>query len=191
MNDRQWTLWIVHSGASHSIATSEYGQRRRDCDRACELLGIRSLRELTLERFGEVLDQKILDPRIEKRVRHVVTEIQRANEAATALRQFDWELLGDLMKQSHASMRDDYEITCEEVDWLVEQIQQLQGTLGVRMTGGGFGGCVIAVMRTEAMEKSQQIMKEVFYNKYNKSMQNWVTRPVDGAQGRKVSLLQF
>lgn len=188
MNDPQWTLWIVHSGASHSIATSEYGRRRRDCDRACELLGIRSLRELTSERFGEVLDQKILDPRILKRVRHVVTEIQRAEEAAVALRQSDWQRLGDLMKQSHASMRDDYEITCEEVDWLVDQIERLCGTLGVRMTGGGFGGCVIAVMRTDAMEKARQIMEEAFYNKYSKSMQNWITRPVDGAQGMKVSL---
>jgi galactokinase len=178
MNDPQWTLWIVHSGASHSIATSEYGQRRRDCDRACELLGISSLREMTLERLGEVLDQKILDPRIEKRVRHVVSEIQRANEASTALRQSDWLHLGDLMKQSHASMRDDYEITCEEVDWLVEQIEQLQGTLGV-----------IAVMRTEAMEKSRQILEEAFYNKYGKSMQNWVTRPVDGSQGMNLSFL--
>ncbi len=184
MVDPEWELWIVHSGASHSIATSEYGKRRADCEAACEILGISSLREITPKKLSEALQNPGLNERVARRVKHVVTEIERADAAGEALRHSQWKTLGSLMRASHQSMRDDYEITCEEVDWMVEQIEKLPGTLGVRMTGGGFGGCVIVVMQADHLEMARGQLAEWFESRYSKALQSWTTRPVEGAQSR-------
>lgn len=184
MVDPQWELWIVHSGASHSIATSEYGKRRADCEAACEILGIQSLREIEPHKLSETLRNPGISERVSRRVKHVVTEIERANAASEALRHSEWETLGTLMHASHQSMRDDYEITCDEVDRMVEQIETLPGALGVRMTGGGFGGCVIAVMQADLLEAARVKLAEWFESRYSKPLQSWTTRPVEGAWGR-------
>jgi galactokinase len=108
---------------------------------------VRALRDVSLSQFEEH-GEKLADP-IRKRCRHVVTENARVQAAAEALRAGDLGAMGDLMRASHASMRDDYEISTREVDTMVESAMHANGTIGARMTGGGFGGCTVNLVRVD------------------------------------------
>jgi galactokinase len=132
-----WTLVTLDSGATHSIAASGYNERRRECTRACELLGIGSLREA-----GEI--DELPEP-LRARARHVLTENARVDAMVTALRAGDLEAAGRLLDAGHASLRDDYAASVPEVERTVEQLKQA-GAAGARMVGGGFGGAVLALL---------------------------------------------
>jgi galactokinase len=135
---------VVNSGVSHSHAHGGYNQRRSECEQACEILGIKLLRELS------VLDLSQLDrlPDIPKRrARHVLTENQRVLDAVDCLTGGDMEALGQLFRLSHASMRDDYEVSVPEVDRLVEIANAESNVFGARLTGGGFGGSIVIAAR--------------------------------------------
>ena len=141
-------MLVIHSGVSHALAEGAYAQRRRECERACELLGVNALREVNtdaLDRLGE-------HPVLYRRARHVVTENARVIQAATAMERSDWERLGALMIESHRSLRDDYEVSCPELDALVDFALAERGVCGARLTGGGFGGCVIALVEEARLE---------------------------------------
>ncbi|QCB52076.1 galactokinase [Rhodococcus sp. PAMC28707] len=136
------SLLVINSNAAHHHSTGEYASRRESCTRAAAVLGVESLRDVQ-GREG-VLD-RIDDPTDRCRVRHVLSENQRVLDCAEALTTGDFRRVGELMTQSHASMRDDFEITTLNIDLIVESAVR-HGALGARMTGGGFGGCVIAVV---------------------------------------------
>jgi galactokinase len=139
-------LVVVNSGVSHSNAHGGYNQRRHECEEACRLLGIRELRELSME------DQPRLEPLPEvlmRRARHVITENQRVLDAVEALKQGQAEELGALFKASHASMRDDYEVSLPEVDRLVALANAHPNVFGARLTGGGFGGSIVIAARKD------------------------------------------
>ncbi len=141
-------LLVIHSGVSHALAEGAYAQRRSDCERACELLGVNALRDVnadSLDRLGE-------HPLLCRRARHVVTENARVIQAATAMEASDWVHLGALMTESHRSLRDDYEVSCPELDTLVDFALAERGVYGARLTGGGFGGCVIALVDEASFE---------------------------------------
>lgn len=111
----------------------------------CEIFGVKALRDVSFDTFKQ--RQAELDDVVAKRARHVITENDRTVEAAQALRNNDMARLAVLMEQSHVSMRDDFDITCPEVDAIVEIVKAVIGTQGgVRMTGGGFGGCVVSLI---------------------------------------------
>lgn len=138
------SIIIAHSGARHAHAGGEYNERRRQCEAAARHYGVAALRDLTVE----ILEagKQGLDEVSYRRARHVVTENARTETAALALKQSDLAHLGELMMQSHASMRDDFEITVPAVDQLAAiMAAPLVGEGGARMTGGGFGGCVVAI----------------------------------------------
>ena len=138
-------LVVIDSGVPHSHATGEYRARRADCERACALLGISSLRDLavaSLARVAPLLPELLL-----RRVRHVVTENARVLAAVAALRSGDVAALGPLFAASHTSMRDDYEVSAPPVDALVDLASAEPDVLGARLTGGGFGGSVVIVAR--------------------------------------------
>jgi galactokinase len=147
-------LVICNSMVKHQIAAGEYNQRRAQCEEAVHALstvipGLSALRDLSLidlERF-----RHLLSPTVYRRCRHVITENQRVGEAAAALEQYDLARLGELMAASHRSLRDDYEVSCPELDLLVETAAQTAGVHGARMTGGGFGGCTVNVVSSEAV----------------------------------------
>ncbi|HHF2897439.1 TPA: galactokinase, partial [Vibrio alginolyticus] len=123
---------------------SEYNTRRKQCEEAARTFGVAALRDVTIEQFDEKVSE--LDYMVAKRARHVITENDRTIKAAQALRAHDIKRMGELMAESHASMRDDFEITVKEIDTLVEIVKDTIGDQGgVRMTGGGFGGCVVAL----------------------------------------------
>ena len=129
-------LAVLDSGSSRSLAESGYNERRDECERAAELLGVESLRDAT--------DWAGLPDPLDRRVRHVVTENERVDAAVRALEQEDFGALGELLDGSHRSLRDDYEVTVPEVERTVEACREA-GALGARIMGGGFGGSVLAL----------------------------------------------
>ncbi|WP_434138690.1 galactokinase [Photobacterium leiognathi] len=136
---------IINSNKKRGLVDSEYNTRRQQCEEAARIFGVKALRDVTIEQFNAKAHE--LDELVAKRARHVITENNRTVEAATALRNHDMKRMAELMAQSHASMRDDFEITVFEVDTLVEIVKDVIGEQGgVRMTGGGFGGCIVALV---------------------------------------------
>jgi len=136
-------LLLLDTGVRHALATSAYGERRRDCERATSRLGLRSLRDLspgTLEASVSALG----DPTLCRRVRHVVSENARVLDTVQLLEQGHLQGIGDLLTRSHRSLRDDYEVSCPELDLAVDAALGA-GALGARMTGGGFGGFAIVL----------------------------------------------
>jgi len=142
------SLLVIHSGVSHALAEGAYAQRRSDCECACELLEVNALRDVNADALDRLGEHSVLY----RRVRHVVTENARVTQAATAMEAADWEHLGALMTESHRSLRDDYEVSCPELDALVDFALAERGVYGARLTGGGFGGCVIALVDEASFE---------------------------------------
>ena len=148
-------LGVCNTGVKHQHAAGEYNVRRAQCEEGVRRLssvlpGIQSLRDVT--RFELQQHKSLLPEVIYRRCRHVVTENERVQHAAEALLNGDLRALGALMADSHRSMRDDYEISCSELDTMVEIASAQQGVIGSRMTGGGFGGCTINLIHADAAE---------------------------------------
>lgn len=145
---------VCNTNVKHDLASSAYNERRAECERGVEHLRhklphIRSLRDVTLDDFRKC-EGELPEP-VRRRCRHVVTENDRTLKAAEALRAGDPEMLGSLMKASHESLRDDYEVSSPELDAMVEIAWRHKAVIGARMTGGGFGGCTINVVRPDAV----------------------------------------
>ena len=152
---------IINSNFKRTLVGSEYNTRREQCETGARFFTQKALRDVKLEQFNAVANE--LDPVVAKRVRHVLTENARTVEAADALARGDLKRMGVLMAESHASMRDDFEITVPQIDTLVEIVKAVIGDEGgVRMTGGGFGGCIVALM-PEALVPA---VKEAVANQY-------------------------
>jgi len=132
---------ICNTGVKRELTGSEYNERRADCEEAARLLGAPLLRDVSLEQFEREAER--LPERIRKRARHVITEDERTLKAVEALRKGDLHEVGGLMNESHESLRRDYEVTCRELDIMVEIARSIDGTYGARMTGAGFGGCTV------------------------------------------------
>lgn len=163
---------IINSNFKRTLVGSEYNTRREQCETGARFFQQPALRDVSLEQFNTVADE--LDPLVAKRVRHVLTENQRTVEAADALERGDLQRMGELMAASHASMRDDFEITVPQIDTLVEIVKETIGDKGgVRMTGGGFGGCIVALVPEDLVSQVQEAVaaqyeaktgiKETFY----------------------------
>jgi galactokinase len=149
------TMVVCNTNVKHDLASSAYNERRAECERGVEhfrqkLPHIRSLRDVTLDQFRKY-EGDLPDP-VRRRCRHVITENDRTLKAAEALRAGDRETLGSLMKASHESLRDDYEVSSRELDAMVGIALRHEAVIGARMTGGGFGGCTINVVRPDAVE---------------------------------------
>lgn len=159
---------ICDTNVKHNLASSEYNVRRMECERAVEILkefipGIRALRDVSagdLEKYADKLPEPV-----NRRARHVVTENERTLQAAEALRQNDLSTFGLLMWQSHASLKNDYEVSCRELDILVEIAGETQGVLGARMTGGGFGGSTVSLVEREFLPEFEEAIR----NRYKKA----------------------
>ncbi len=139
------TLLVVDTTVSHALVDGGYAARRADCERAAETLGVSSLRHASLDAVADLPDD-----RLRRRARHVVTEIARVDAAVAAVEAHDWAEVGRLFFASHASLRDDYEVSCPELDTVVAAAEDA-GALGARMTGGGFGGSAVALVPSDAL----------------------------------------
>ncbi|MFC5281733.1 galactokinase [Arcanobacterium canis] len=147
-------ILVMDTRAKHSLSDGQYGNRRAECDQARDMLGYDSLREATdadLEKLPQLLA---------RRVRHVISENARVVAGACALQARDWQALGREFAASHASLRDDFEVSCEELDCVVESAMAA-GAFGARMTGGGFGGSAIALVKLNDIEKITEEVRRV------------------------------
>ncbi|WP_019274117.1 galactokinase [Vibrio coralliilyticus] len=155
-------VMIINSNKQRGLVGSEYNTRREQCETAAQRFGVKALRDVTIEQFNAQSD--MLDDVVAKRARHVITENDRTLEAADALRANNLKRMGELMAQSHASMRDDFEITVFEVDTLVEIVKSVIGEQGgVRMTGGGFGGCIVALVPPALVDKVTEAVENQYH----------------------------
>jgi len=156
-------LMVCNTMVRHEHASSGYNTRRRECEEglrtlAAVLPGIHALRDVSRDELDKHRDR--LNPVIYKRVRHVVTENDRVKKAANALKVGDLAAFGQLMADSHHSLRDDYQVTTPELDLMVELASGLEGVYGARMTGGGFGGCTINLVDGAHAERVQQRLEQ-------------------------------
>jgi galactokinase len=154
--DAGLAVLVVDTRVSHALVDGGYASRRTDCETACRELGVSSLREATLDRV-----ESLADSRIRRRARHVVTEIKRVADAVAAIERADWRAVGGLFVASHASMRDDFEISCPELDAAVEAALEA-GAVGARMTGGGFGGSAVALVPEDALDTVMSTVDSAF-----------------------------
>ena len=146
---------IINSKVKHSLVDSAYNDRRNECETALkelqEVVDIKTLGNLTEEEF-EAHKDAIKSEIRQKRAKHAVYENQRAIKAVAALKENDVETFGKLMNASHISLRDDYEVSCEEIDILVDLAWATDGVVGSRITGGGFGGCTVSIVKNDAVD---------------------------------------
>lgn len=171
---------IINSNKKRGLVDSEYNTRRKQCEEAAEIFGVKALRDVTIDQFNA--RQSELDPVVAKRARHVITENDRTVEAAKALKAGDMKRMGELMAQSHASMRDDFEITVKEVDTLVDMVKEVIGNQGgVRMTGGGFGGCIVALVPPALVDSVIATVEEKYLPATGLKESIYVCQAKDGA----------
>jgi len=160
----------VNSMVKHSLGQSAYRTRVAECAEACRAAGVTSLRDATLDQVRD-----------NKRARHVVTENQRVQDFVEAARGGDAARMGGLFVESHRSMRDDYEISCEEIDFLVDTAVGLPGCFGARMTGGGFGGCTVNLVAPEAAPAFTEAIRRSYREAMGRDPQIFVCVPAPGA----------
>jgi galactokinase len=170
---------IVHSQVKRGLVDSAYNERRQQCEAAARHYGVAALRDVNLAQLEA--GAAGLDPLVLRRARHIVTENQRTLDAAQALAAGDLQHLGVLMAQSHASMRDDFQITVPAVDRLVEIVQAaLAGEGGARMTGGGFGGCVVALMPGTRVDAVRAAIEGQYRSPAGEVARMWLCQACDG-----------
>uniref|UniRef100_F7AXE0 Galactokinase n=2 Tax=Ornithorhynchus anatinus TaxID=9258 RepID=F7AXE0_ORNAN len=158
MSDPSLAVLVTNSNVRHALGSSEYPVRRRQCEEAARALGKESLRDLSPEQLEA--GKGLLSEVEFRRARHVVGEIGRTARAATALGAGDYATFGRLMVESHNSLRDDYEVSCPELDRLVALALAVPGVYGSRMTGGGFGGCTVTLLAADAAPRAMQHIQE-------------------------------
>ena len=153
LQDPSVALLIINTNVKHELSGGEYAERRAQCEEAVRNLGVKSLRDVTVDQL-EKGKSKMRDL-VYRRARHVIGEISRTVRAAGSVRQSDWPAVGRLMYASHVALRDDYEVSCPELDAVVkiaEAIGEQGGVYGCRMTGGGFGGCCVALVKASSAD---------------------------------------
>jgi galactokinase len=175
------SLLVVDSHAPHAHVDGEYAERRRSCEEAARILGVRALRDVTLDGLDDAL-ARLGDDLLRKRVRHIVTEDARVLEVVDALRSgADPRDIGPALTASHVSMRDDFEITVAEVDTAVAAALDA-GAHGARMTGGGFGGCVLALVEAGAVDTTVRAVEGAYAKAGFRPPSAFVATASDGAR---------
>ncbi|MDK2973301.1 MAG: galactokinase [Candidatus Sumerlaeota bacterium] len=184
-------ILIANSMVRRGLVESEYNSRRAECHKTLEIIRRDgqfhpdALRDLDVSTLPEL--QKKLDPPSFRRIRHVITENQRVLDFAEALRRNDWQSAGRSMIESHESLRDDYEVSCAELDSLVRIACQTDGVFGARMTGAGFGGCVVCLFDPSRRENVENTIRQEYEKTTGRVADIYITRPVSGAWTRELS----
>lgn len=155
-------LVVINSGLVHQHTSGDYNQRRAECEQVCRRLSISSLREL---RVNDLDKLDVLSDVLKRRARHVITENERVHQAVAALRSNDLKLLGKLFYESHLSMKDDYQVSLPEIDLLVQLCKSHPATYGARLTGGGFGGSIVAITEKGEGSRMAHAVLEAYQNK--------------------------
>ena len=183
MTDPAVTVLIINTNVRHKLAESEYAKRRSQCEAAARVLKVAALRDATPEALEAARRQ--MEPVVFRRARHVISENQRTLQAAQAIQSSDWDAVGRLMYDSHRSLREDYEVSCPELDTVVDIAQGIGaagGVIGCRMTGGGFGGCAVSLVRTDAVQRTTRALDMAYEKKTGRQANIFSSRPAAGAR---------
>lgn len=182
LDDPNVAVLVINSNIKHELTGTEYADRRSQCFESARLLGVETLRDVTSAEL--VAKRAVLSPLLYRRAHHVVGEIERTVQAAQSLQAGDWQRVGELMYASHSSLRDDFEVSCEELDILVELAEAVGpqgGVFGARMTGGGFGGCIVALVRAGREREIAARVGEGYRSRTGVEATPFVTKPARGA----------
>lgn len=185
----EYLVVICNSNVEHKLVDSAYNERRAQCEEGVRLLqmkleGITALRDVSYEQLEKYIS--LLPPIVYQRCKHVITENERVEKAVKALRQSDIKKFGNLLNASHASLRDDYEVSCEEVDHLVDIAQHIEGTAGSRITGGGFGGCTVSLVKESTLERFQDIILKEYATRTGITAEIYISKAEDGVRVEKI-----
>ena len=174
---------VTNSKVKHSLVNSAYNQRRSECEMALaelqsvvEIKGLGDLNEEEFERYKTAIRDEV---RV-RRAKHAVYENQRTIRAVEALKKNDISLFGELMNASHVSLRDDYEVSCEEIDILVEEAWKIPGVIGSRITGGGFGGCTVSIVQDEAIDTFREQVEKAYEERTGRTAEFYIVEIGDG-----------
>ena len=180
-----YKLVITNSNKNHDLVTSEYNVRRSQCEQALadinQALNVKHLCDLSEEEL-ERARHLISDETVYRRARHAVTEDARVNEAIDVLQKGDLVRFGELMNESHRSLKEDYEVTGVEMDTLAEEGQKLPGVLGSRITGGGFGGCTVSLVKEDNVQEFIEKLASVYHDKVGLNAEFYVADIGDGVR---------
>ena len=182
MTDTSVELLIINTNVKHDLGSGEYAERRAECEEAAKILGTKSLRDATPDQLEKAKAQ--LSDVVYRRARHVIGEIQRTLHAAEGIRQSNWPTVGQFMYASQYALRDDYEVSCKELDVVVdiaEDIGYRGGVYGCRMTGGGFGGCCVALVKADAVESISEKIAADYKAEIGIEAAIFSSRPAAGA----------
>ena len=166
----------------HALGDGEYRKRRESCEEAAGILGINSFRDATLNPVEAAKEE--LGDLLYRRARHAVSEMQRVEEFSDALRRDQSDRIANLMRRSHNSLRDDFEVSCEELDVLVDAAYEFgpeRGLIGSRMTGGGFGGSTVSLVKSEAAEALKVYLEKSYQQKFGRELNCFITSAENGA----------
>ena len=184
IDDRELRVVIVNSMVKHELTGGEYAKRRKECEEGVAHFkranpSVRALRDVTLRQLEPA--RELLPPVVYKRCRHVITENARTTEAAAALGRRNYERAGELMRESHRSLREDYEVSVDELDFLVEEAMKVKGVYGSRMTGGGFGGCTVSLVQPRAVDGFVEHIRRAYQqSRFGKTPDVYVTTATAG-----------
>ncbi len=182
------SIVLTNTNVKHSLGSSKYNERRAECEEGLNALktvlpDITQLADVTIEQFEEYKDI-IKNEITRKRIKHVVYECNRVRKSAEAMKNNDIALFGQYMNESHDSLQHDYEVTCPELDYVVETGRKIEGVLGIRMTGAGFGGCTVAIVKNNVVEDYIQKIGMLFEGRFGHKASFYVTGTGDG--GREI-----
>jgi galactokinase len=182
MRDPSVELLIINTNVKHELGSGQYAKRRAQCEAAAKILGVPSLRDASAASLESARSK--MEDMVFRRARHVIGEIERTVKAAEHVRASDWAKVGELMYASHHSLRDDYEVSCSELDAVVEIAEGIGlkgGVFGCRMTGGGFGGCAVALVKSDAVGAITKKVAADYKTKTGLKATIFGSRPAAGA----------
>ena len=182
ISDQGVAFLIINSNVKHQLASGEYGKRRSECEQAAKILNVDLLRDATIEMLESAKSK--MNNIYYRRAKHVITENKRTIEAAAALEKSQLEEAGRLMFESHQSLKNDFEVSCSELDCIVNIAKKIGtdgGVYGCRMTGGGFGGCAIALVKTNFIPQITEAIEKEYKTKTGLNCTIFSTRPAEGA----------
>ncbi|MFD2999389.1 galactokinase [Pontibacter toksunensis] len=181
---QDYRIVLCDTQVKHSLASSEYNTRRKECEAGVAILQkyypeVQSLRDVKLDMLAQ--HQQEFDPVVYRRCTYVVSENNRVEAACADLEKGDMKSFGDRMYASHAGLQHDYEVSCPELDFLVEQARQSHAVLGARMMGGGFGGCTINLVKVNALDEFVAQMEKAYQQEFSVQLKTYIAEIVDGS----------
>ncbi|MGD0814576.1 MAG: galactokinase [Verrucomicrobiota bacterium] len=182
MSDPSVSLLVTNTNVRHELGSGQYATRRAQCEAAAKTVGVTSLRDATAPMLEQAKSR--MEDVVFRRARHVIGEIGRTTQAAREIRASNWMTVGELMYASHDSLRGDYEVSCAELEAVVEIARSIGpngGMYGCRMTGGGFGGCTVALLKTAAVDSVMKTIATDYQRKTGIEASLFVSRPAAGA----------